>query len=215
MKPISPCCLLGCGTSGIKSHCRVKLIRFGLDRFSICSDKVLDVPLTGTPMPGWSPEIANEFIRLAAFRGRGLDQLQLQALVYIAHGWQLARSGKALTGDRPEAWEFGPVYRRLADILAPFGNQPVTIETLSFSGTGSESILDQSEADLVQEIYQNYGSFESWQLSALTRKGDTPWKKVFADGAGKLRDIPHNLIRARSAHASADSHTRADDRGAR
>jgi uncharacterized phage-associated protein len=147
-------------------------------------------------MPAWSPEIASEFIRLTASHGRGLDQLQLQALVYIAHGWQLARSGEPLTGDRPEAWEFGPAYRRLADVLAPYGDQPITVETSPFSGTASESVLDQSEARLVQEIYQNYGAFESWQLSALTRKGNTPWKRIFADGAGKFRDIPHDLIRA-------------------
>lgn len=33
-------------------------------------------------MPAWSPEIANEFIRLAAAQGQPLDQMQLQKLVY-------------------------------------------------------------------------------------------------------------------------------------
>jgi uncharacterized phage-associated protein len=75
-------------------------------------------------MPAWSPEIANEFIRLAAADGRTFDQLQLHALVYIAHGWHLALNGEPLTGDRPEAWDFGPMYRRLADALAAYGSSP-------------------------------------------------------------------------------------------
>lgn len=160
-------------------------------------------------MPAWSPEIANEFIRLAAAGGRALDQLQLQSLVYIAHGWCLALHGEPLTGDRPEAWDFGPMYQRLATALAPYGRGPVYREILkseafsdlklgSASGTTS-SELEQVEAELVEEIYQNYGAFESWQLSALTRKGSTPWKQVFADGAGRFRDIPHDLIRIQFA----------------
>src|SRR5688500_13512830 len=109
-------------------------------------------------MPGWSPEIANEFIRLAANEGRKLDQLQLQALIYIAHGWSLAIHGQPLTGDRPEAWEFGPVYRRVADALARYGRRLVT-EQIASSGDGANSNavdpntsdLDVSERDLIEE----------------------------------------------------------------
>ena len=94
-------------------------------------------------MPGWSPDIANEFIRRGLREGRAFDQMQLQKLVYIAHGWCLAFSGEPLTGDRPEAWDFGPVYRRLANAL------------------------------------QSQGT----------------WAQVYGDGSGKLRDVPHQLIR--------------------
>lgn len=156
-------------------------------------------------MPGWSPEIANEFIRLASADGRTLDQLQLQALVYIAHGWRLALSGQPLSGDRPEAMEFGPTYRRLSDVLARYGREKVTSEilvgevfpeALPADRSPIRANLDHSETALIADIYHNYGALESWQLSALTRKGDTPWKRVFADGAGTGCDIPHEIIRA-------------------
>jgi uncharacterized phage-associated protein len=145
------------------------------------------------------------FIRLAAADGRAFDQLQLQAFVYVAHGWCLALYDQPLTGDRPEAWEFGPMYRRLAAALAPYGRTRVTREILkseAFEGlrsAGSDparSELDAFETELIADIYQNYATLESWQLSALTRKGDTPWKQVFGDGRGQFRDIPHDLIRA-------------------
>ena len=52
-------------------------------------------------MPAWSTQIANEFLRLASVDGRAVDLMQLQKLVYVAHGWCLAASGQPLTG---EAW---------------------------------------------------------------------------------------------------------------
>jgi uncharacterized phage-associated protein len=153
-------------------------------------------------VPAWSPEIANEFIRLAANDGRALDQIQLQKLVYIAHGWCLAVSGQPLTGDRPEAWEFGPVYPRLADALAAFGLDPVTRELTDgelFSDSSrvvsSRSELDALELDVITRIYHDYGDFTGSQLSTLTRRGSAPWREVYAQGAGRLRDIPHELIR--------------------
>lgn len=104
-------------------------------------------------MPGWSPDIANEFIRRGLREGRAFDQMQLQKLVYIAHGWCLAFSGEPLTGDRPEAWDFGPVYRRLAnalqrrdttsyrrdrDRLVHFG--PSSLELAAFRSSGSKCV---------------------------------------------------------------------------
>ena len=143
-------------------------------------------------MPAWSSEIANEFIRLAAIDDRAFDQLQLQALVYIAHGWRLADCGEPLTGDRPEARAFGPLYQRLAEAFASYGEDPV-LEQIEVR---FHSDLDQSETDLIEDIYQTHGHFESWQLASLTSGNDAPWSVVFANGSGEHRDIPHRLIRS-------------------
>jgi uncharacterized phage-associated protein len=79
-------------------------------------------------VPAWSTEIANELIRMASADGKAFDQMHLQELVYIAHGWCLVITGAPLTGDRPEALEHGPEYRRLAKALAKWGLEPVTTE---------------------------------------------------------------------------------------
>ena len=156
-------------------------------------------------MPGWSPEVANELIRLAEAEDRWLDQLQLQALVYIAHGWRLALSNEPLTGDRPEAWDYGPMYRRLADALATYGRSPVTgaipdeQPVLAAYKTRLEpalSKLDEMEVEFIAEIYQNYSRFEWSQLATIIAGDGSPWQQVLRSEAGKFRDIPHHLVKA-------------------
>jgi Uncharacterized phage-associated protein len=156
-------------------------------------------------MPGWSPEIANEFIQLAAERDQPLDQIQLQNLVYLAHGWCLASSDQPLTGDRPEACDFGPVYRRLADALACHGADPVRQEIIRLdfdpdwpgknANDSARAELDQFEMDTIETVYADYGALPSSQLSVFTQSAGTPWAEVYAGGSGKLREIPHSLIR--------------------
>jgi len=152
-------------------------------------------------VPAWSPDVANEFIRLAAADNRAFDQIQLQKLIYIAHGWCLAISGEPLTGDRPEAWDFGPAYRRLADALSPCGLDPVTAPIADKSVEEERTLVrdytnvDVLELDVITRIYHEYGGFTGSQLSNLTRRGSTPWHQVYADGSGRFREIPHKLIR--------------------
>jgi uncharacterized phage-associated protein len=163
-------------------------------------------------VPAWSPEIANELIKLAAADGKAFDQMQLQELVYIAHGWCLALTGQPLTGDRPEALEHGPEYRRLADALARWGLAPITSEIDLDHGGLNLSKLDASlpatelfstELEMLAETYAEYGNLQTSQLAMLTRAQGTPWEHVFAGGAGKWRDIPHELIKAQFAQVAA------------
>jgi len=157
-------------------------------------------------VPAWSPEIANEFIKLASKDGRSFNQMQLQELVYIAHGWCLASTGQPLTGDRPEALEHGPEYRRLADALARWGVDPVTAEidgrgavgevTETDATSSGRGELSEFEQDLLKRIYADYGKLHHRHLALVTRAKDTPWEAVYAGGLGRNRDISHSLIKA-------------------
>ena len=156
-------------------------------------------------MPGWSTEIANELIRLGSKQGRAFDQMHLQKLVYIAHGWSLAITGEPLTGDRPEAWSVGPMYRRLADALARQGTRPVTsfidvpmALAAAQPVSESETIPSDLEAialDVLERVTLNYGSLSPSQLSILTCGADAPWAAVYQSGKGQFREISHSLIR--------------------
>lgn len=157
-------------------------------------------------MTAWSAEIANEFIRRAAADERPLTQMQLQKLVYIAHGWNLAVNGEPLTHDAPQAWDYGPVYRDLWQALREFGRAaiPREIKTKEYmpgsfdtenADVPARAKLSQREIDVIDRVYQNYSGFHAFQLSALTHQEGTPWTQVYAGGNGKFDSIDADLIR--------------------
>lgn len=157
-------------------------------------------------MTAWSAEIANEFIRRAAAEGATLTQMQLQKLVYIAHGWNLAINGEPLTHDNPQAWDYGPVYRDLWSALRPYGRAGVSREIKNseymvgaFVNAPQEdsarAALSGTETGVIDRVYRDYGKFHAFQLSALTHQEGTPWTKVYDGGSGKFDDIEPALIK--------------------
>ena len=151
-------------------------------------------------MPGTSINVANEFIRLASECGRSFTPMQLQKLVYIAHGWRLALTGEALTTDDLQAWDFGPVYPALYDELRQYGRAPVDkqIETLETMFSWLEgkisrnSDLTETDKQIIQQVFKVYGEFPAFKLSALTHEADTPWSQAYVQNAN--RPIPNPSI---------------------
>src|ERR1700678_4090164 len=77
-------------------------------------------------MPYPAAAIANEFIRLARDSNRPLSPMKVQKLVYFAHGWFLAFTGKPLINEPIEAWQFGPVIPSLYHSLKGYGTKEIT-----------------------------------------------------------------------------------------
>jgi uncharacterized phage-associated protein len=156
-------------------------------------------------MSDWSPAVANEFIRRGLADGHPFTQMQLQKLVYIAHGWNLAITGKPLTVDNPQAWDYGPVYRPLRNALRDYGSAAVKQEIKNrdfFPGVFDDdpdkpavASLDADERQVIDRVYRDYGRFHAYQLSALTHEAGTPWTRVYSNGAGRSNEIGAELIR--------------------
>lgn len=150
-------------------------------------------------MPGYSTEIANEFIRRAQVRGIPLTHMQLQKLVYLAHGWTLAVLNRPLVSDPAQVWDYGPVYPSLYSALRRYGTQPVTQQITyadfdrsraSISGPAAAPLSDE-ERSLIDRVFETYGHFHAFQLSALTHAEGSPWQRVGVQNAV----IPDALIR--------------------
>jgi uncharacterized phage-associated protein len=150
-------------------------------------------------MPGHSTEIANEFIRRAQAQGIPLTQMQIQKLVYLAHGWTLATFDKPLVSDPVQAWDYGPVYPMLYWALKRYGSNAVARQinygdfdrSPDKANTPALCALTQEEQIIIDKIFETYGRYHAFQLSALTHDKDSPWTKITENNGV----IPDDMIK--------------------
>src|SRR5690242_19451838 len=76
-------------------------------------------------MPFSAKAVANEFLKLAKEEHRTLSPMQVIKLVYLAHGWYLAITGRPLLDERVQAWRFGPVVPSIYHEFKKYGNGPI------------------------------------------------------------------------------------------
>ena len=69
--------------------------------------------------------IANYFLEKAKAEGNSLTPMQVQKLVYFAHGWYLGLFGEPLIKESVQAWSYGPVIPSLYQEFKRFGNQGI------------------------------------------------------------------------------------------
>jgi uncharacterized phage-associated protein len=129
--------------------------------------------------------IANAFIDRANMEDEGISPMKIQKLIYFAHAWMLALSGRALISDPVKAWKFGPVIDSVYHEFKNFGNRSITNHGTLYHGS-SYSVPEVDETDhdtiaLVEKIWAVYGKFGATQLSDMTHEIDSPWYATIDD----------------------------------
>ncbi len=142
--------------------------------------------------------IANAFIQIAKDREEFLTNMQVQKLVFFAHGWHLALTDAPLIEESIQAWNFGPVIVPLYNALKKYGNgvvtkplmriDPETRQKLEFEVPSETPVLE-----LLNKIWELYGHLTGGQLSSLTHMNDSPWSKTFK--VNQFGVIPNEMIR--------------------
>ena len=154
-------------------------------------------------MPKQRPEaVANQFLRRAG--KAGLTQLQLQKLVYIAHGWTLAFSDQPLTSIEPEAWRRGPVYPDLRHKISHVGSGPITDQihendanpfaVLAYENRGPVIVgqFNEIETRIIDLVWGRYGHLHGFTLSDLTHEKGGPWHTTYY-GRGRNAAISNDV----------------------
>jgi uncharacterized phage-associated protein len=140
----------------------------------------------------WTPHrIANEFLSLAEKDGRPLTNMQLQKLVYIAHGFTLAILDEPLVYQNVHAFDFGPVFPKLYKALARFGAGNVT-ERLKVPPEEDDISLGESAENIIRSVWATYGKMDGAKLSRLTHQPGTPWSEIYP--VSKYGVIPNGVI---------------------
>jgi len=151
------------------------------------------------PTPTYEPAvIANAFIYMARETGvpspRSLTHMKLQKLVFFVHAWGLALHGKSPLSERPQAWEYGPVFDSLYHVLKSHGSRPVEEYLVKMNpATGQRQAMMPARTNhtfwnLLEQICAQYGNLSALQLSDLSHEPDGPWEKARAMHNGWLDD---------------------------
>lgn len=130
-------------------------------------------------MPYDARLVANEFLEIARDHSRPLTNMQLQKLVYIAHGYTLAILDEPLVRQDIEAWRYGPVIHDLYDALKKYGSGFVT----EFIRVNSRESLPKTHRFIVETVEEAYSRFSGAQLSTMTHKAGTPWAKNYDEAS--------------------------------
>ena len=150
----------------------------------------------GMMPPYDSRSIANRILEIARTKGLPLTIMQLQKLVYYAHGWWLSYSeGQPLTSDYPKAWKYGPVYDAIYDAFRGSGSQPILGYAVD-EQTGLKIASDLTPAvnAMVERVVDAYGRLHAFQLSDMTHTTNPPWT-VASKQYGHYAPISNELIR--------------------
>lgn len=151
-------------------------------------------------------------LKKAGLDGINLTPLQINKLVYICHGWVLAKLGRPLIDNHSgqiQAWKYGPVVQRVYSLLKDFGSQEVTYndfcKKLDSFLIGEESadkflseklddlaLKDPSLLKLLDMVWYVYKDLTGGQLITITHKDGTPWdlevkRNVFGQ---VVREVP-------------------------
>lgn len=123
--------------------------------------------------------IANYFIQEKGKYGK-LTPMKLIKLTYLAYGWYLAlKDGEErLISEKPEAWDYGPVFPTLYQSLKKYGRTEID-SILSYD---KDEVIDTADSEFLNKIWSMYGKYNGVQLSAMTHSDDTPWKANYTKG---------------------------------
>lgn len=137
-------------------------------------------------------DVAYKMLQLADEQGKSLSNLQLQKLLYIAHGYLLAWKNKPLFMDEVSAWKYGPVIHSVYNQFKEYGAAKIPVGPVE-SGVENDDVIQTLEGTL-----KLYGDWEAMDLVSITHQPKTPWHEVWEIGGGNQQlfsEIPENLIK--------------------
>ena len=133
--------------------------------------------------------VGNSFLALAVEQGRSLTNMQVQKLVFLAHGYMLGLFDEPLYANDTHAWQWGPVIPRLYKAMQKFGSGFVTG---NLPAEDSVPATDEKAWSVIKAVWEGYGHRSGAELSAITHKSGSPWEQAWR--TAKFSVIPQESI---------------------
>ncbi len=120
-------------------------------------------------------DIAAYFIQRSIFDRQYLNSEKLIKLCYFAHGYKLAIDGDDLVNERVQAWENGPVFVSLYQLLEVYKNKRFTKAPYFLSY--EQDIIDHEDIEILDAVYESLIDMDSDEISNLSQSENSPWEK--------------------------------------
>ena len=131
-------------------------------------------------------EVAWKMLKAAAKKEISLSNLQLQKLVYIAHGYMLGWKNKPLCTVPMEAWEYGPVVSEVYHLFKDNGKNPIPVN----SDVATDLDGDADAEYIIDGVIENFGKKSAPELVSLTHQKNTPWDITWRKTNTRTRSVP-------------------------
>ncbi len=130
--------------------------------------------------PQYSPiAVANTFIELYGKDCPDLSHMKLQKLVYMVHGWWLSYfPNSPVINEKPQVWKFGPVFNSMYHILKTQGMRALREPQRTSPFGDLVTIKDNKTVELIDWVWNRYGSLSAEELSDMTHKDGTAWNTI-------------------------------------
>ena len=129
-------------------------------------------------------EVVNYILQHPKLRGK-LTPMKLQKILYFAHGWHIAITGKPLINENVEAWKYGPVVASVYHEFKEYGNTPIQELAGSYDMERQCIIYPflsgKAARDIIDRVIEVYGHKDAPTLSAMTHAPGSPWEKIYED----------------------------------
>jgi len=139
--------------------------------------------------------VAQAILGLAHAEGKSVTNIQLQQLVFFAHGYSLGALDAPLIDSEIMAWNFGPVIPRLYNALRHYGLSAIT-DDLSKTEHASSPVLDPAAMGVINAVWKAYQGYDAFELLALTHRSDTPWDIIWNKRGERFKPIPDDVIKS-------------------
>lgn len=149
--------------------------------------------------------VANYVLAVRRHFGYQTTNLELQKIVYFAHGKFLVSQNRKLVEGYFEAWEHGPVHPLLYREFSRFGADAITEKAKSFDLVTGDSRFVRApsgrlERSHIVEIVLQLKDLTASQLRNKSHAEGGPWHSVMLSAKVNLASqviIPDNVIRER------------------
>lgn len=100
-----------------------------------------------------------------------VNHLKLQKLLYYIEAWYTVFTGSNLFEEQIEAWQHGPVIRRVWDY---FKKESILYNTLK-KYDGFELEASKEQIEIINDVLDEYGDKTGYYLETLTHS-EEPWR---------------------------------------